>query len=183
MKRVVLFLAEGFEEIEAVTPVDVLKRGGVEVVIAGVGSDVITGSHGLTIDTDAVAEEINIDEFDGVVLPGGLPGAVNLSESAAVNDILKKARDEGKLIAAICASPALVLSPLGFLDGKQVTGYPGVEFEFFDRISYTDDKVTVDGSFITGKGPGMASDFAFKILEYLTDGTTAGKVASAMLFK
>lgn len=90
MKRVVLFLAEGFEEIEAVTPVDVLKRGGVEVVIAGVGSDVITGSHGLTIDTDAVAEEINIDEFDGVVLPGGLPGAVNLSESAAVNDILKK---------------------------------------------------------------------------------------------
>ena len=182
MKKIVVFLAEGFEEIEAVTPIDVLRRGGVEVVTAGVGSDVITGSHGLTLDTDSVAEEIDFSGFDGVVLPGGLPGAVNLSESGAVNSILQQARESGKLIAAICASPALVLSPLGLLDGKKTTGYPGVEFKFFDRISYLDEKVIQDGSVITGKDPGAAFDFALKILEYLTDSSTADKVAEAMLF-
>ena len=183
MKRVVVLLAEGFEEIEAVTPVDVLRRGGIEVVVAGVDADVVTGSHNLTFDTDTVIDEIDFAEFDGVILPGGLPGAVNLSKSQGVNSILEQARGEDKLIAAICASPALVLSPLGLLDNKKTTGYPGVEFKFFERISYLEEKVIQDGSVITGMGPGAAFDFALKILEYLADSTTADKVAAAMLFR
>lgn len=122
MRRVAVFLAEGFEEIEAVVPIDILRRGGVEVVVAGVGTDVVTGSHGITIDTDAVVEEIDINDFDGLILPGGLPGANNLAESEGVNKLLNSARDEGKLIAAICASPALVLSPLGILKNKKLPG-------------------------------------------------------------
>ncbi len=183
MKRIIVLLAEGFEEIEAVTPIDVLRRGGVDVVVAGVGSDVVTGSHNLTFDTDAGIDEIDFSEFDGVILPGGLPGAVNLSESSAVQSILEQARSEGKLIAAICASPALVLSPLGLLNDKKTTGYPGIEFKFFDRVSYREENVVQDGSVITGMGPGTAFDFALKILEYLTDSAVAAKVANAMLFR
>ncbi len=181
MRRVAVFLAEGFEEIEAVVPIDILRRGGVEVVVAGVGTDVVTGSHGITIDADALVEEIDINDFDGLILPGGLPGANNLAESEGVNKLLNSARDEGKLIAAICASPALVLSPLGILKNKKVTGYPGTEFQHFDTVSYIDEKVVSDGNFITSKGPGTAFDFALKILEYFQGKESALKIASAML--
>ncbi len=182
MKKVVVLLAEGFEEIEAVVPVDILRRGGVAVTLAGVGGDVVTGAHGITLDADIVAEEISPDTFDGVVLPGGIPGANNLAESEVVGNILDKMEKNNSLIAAICASPALVLSPRGLLKNKKATGYPGSEFTFFDTIHYSEERVVTDGAFITSRGPGTALPFALAILEYLQGKETAAEVSSAVLF-
>ncbi len=182
MKKAVVFLAEGFEEIEAVVPIDILRRGGVEVTVAGVGGDVVAGSHGIVIETDCIADEINPSDYDGVVLPGGIPGANNLADSGAVDKVLEAMRKEGRLIAAICASPAVVLSSKGYLDGKSVTGYPGVRFESFGSISYLEEDVVSDGNFITSKGPGTAFPFALKILEYLQGKDTADRIAEAALY-
>ena len=182
MKKVVVLLAEGFEEIEAVVPIDVLRRGGVDVSIAGVSGDVVTGAHSITIDTDLVIEEVVWTEYDGVVLPGGIPGAQNLADSMEVGKLLDAMKDSGKLIAAICASPALVLSPRGLLKDKKVTGYPGTEFQLFDTIQYTEERVIADGTIITSRGPGTAFDFALKILEYLQGTKVTEEISSAVLF-
>lgn len=181
MKKIVVLLAKGFEETEAVVPIDILRRGGVELVVAGVDGDTITGAHGLTVETDCVAEEISPADYDGLVLPGGLPGADNLANSIAVGALIDHMQKEGKLIAAICASPAVVLSPRGILKNRKATGYPGSEFKFSDTISYSEDKVVLDGNIITSRGPGTAFQFGLKILEYLEGKVTADKVSSKLL--
>ncbi|MCK5153354.1 MAG: DJ-1/PfpI family protein [Spirochaetales bacterium] len=182
MKKVVILLAEGFEEVEAVTPIDILRRGGIEVVIAGVGDTKITGSHGIIIECDTTIDQIDADNYDGVVIPGGMPGATNISKSEDANKFIKSIYQNKKLVAAICASPAIVLSPLHILDGKKSTGYPGFENKFSEFVELKTDKVIVDGNIITSRGPGTAADFSFAVLKYLEGKETAETVARSMLF-
>src|SRR3989338_1408835 len=117
-KTVLVALADGFEEIEAVTIIDILRRAGIEVIVAGVGGRQVTGSHGITVDANVLLEQYE-GTPDAVVLPGGMPGAKNLKESAALRDILHQMKKANKLIGAICASPAVLLASYGFLDGKK----------------------------------------------------------------
>ena len=167
MKKIVVILAHGFEEIEAVTPIDILKRGGIDVVIAGIGDINIIGSHGIKIECDTSIGQIDADDFNGVIIPGGLPGANNISDSEEAGRFIKRIYQDKKLIAAICASPALVLSPLKILEGKKSTGYPGYENKFSEFVELKTDKVVVDGNIITSKGAGTSADFSFAILHYL----------------
>lgn len=183
MKKIALLLAHGFEEVEAVTPIDILRRGGVAVIIAGVGESNIIGSHGIKIECDTTIGQIDACDFDGVVIPGGMPGAANISESVEAGRFIESLYQDKKLIAAICASPSIVLSPLKVLDGKKCTGYPGFENRFSEFVELKTDKVVVDGNIITSKGPGTAADFSFAILEYLVGVEQAESVARGMLFK
>ncbi len=182
MKKVCVILAHGFEEVEAVTPIDILRRGGIDVIIVGVGDNNIIGSHGISIECDTTIGQINSDDIDGVVIPGGMPGAANISESVEAGRFIESLYQGKKLIAAICASPSIVLSPLKILDGKKSTGYPGFENGFSEFVELKTDKVVVDGNIITSKGPGTAADFSFTILEYLVGKKQAETVARSMLF-
>lgn len=181
-KKVLVILADGFEEIEAVTPIDILRRAGLDVVVAGLGKTEITGTNGLT-----VRAEIALEAFEGlpdaVVLPGGARGASNLSESAAVKALLTRMRDEKRLIAAICAAPALVLGRHGFLDGKKATGYPGYEKNFGPRVTFSESRVVSDGDIVTSRGPGTALEFSLEIVRRLVDAPTAAVILEQTLAK
>ena len=139
-KKVLVLLADGFEEIEAVTPIDVLRRAGLEVITAGVGKKEITGAHGIQIHCDAEIEKYT-DLPDAVVLPGGMPGAANLKNSPTVLTLLRKMNEKNKTIAAICASPGLALAASGVLDGKKATCYPGYEKGFGPTTRFSPNRV------------------------------------------
>ena len=161
--KILVPLAEGFEEIEALAIVDILRRAGIEAVIVGIPASIVTGSHGVRIFADKRINEINPEDYDGIVLPGGDPGYKNLAKSEKILEIIRKFNSEGKLVAAICASPA-VLAKAGILHDKKATIYPGMEKE----IPYPrSEKVVVDENVITSQGPGTAIEFALKIVEYL----------------
>lgn len=166
MKKVLIILAEGFEEIEAVTPIDVLRRAEIEVTVAGVSGKEVTGSHGIKISADISLEEYH-GTPDAVVLPGGMPGAKNLSESRKVSEIVKKLNNEKKIVAAICAAPALALSPTGILNGKKATCFPGMEENFPSSVRFSEDRVVGDGNIITSRGAGTAMEFSLKLVEQL----------------
>lgn len=181
-KTVLIVLADGFEEIEAVTPIDVLRRAGLNVVIAGVGKKEITGAHDIKVSADVQIE--NYAEIpDAVVLPGGMPGASNLQKSSAVNQLLQKMKNSNKIIGAICASPAVVLSPAGVLDGKKATCYPGFESDFSPQVKVSQDRVVRDGLVTTSRGPGSALEFSLELVSQLVDEETANKLAQGMLLK
>ncbi len=180
--KALMILAEGFEEVEAVTPVDVLRRAGVTVTVAGVGGTNIAGAHGISMSADIALEEYT-DLPDVVILPGGLPGAENLASSTKVKDILAKMNSEGRLIAAICASPALVLAPAGILDGKKAACYPGMEKTFSTGIKFVTEKVVQDGNIITSQGPATAFAFGVKIAENLVGKDKADMIAKQMLYE
>ncbi|MDD4909615.1 MAG: DJ-1/PfpI family protein [Candidatus Omnitrophica bacterium] len=165
-KKAIVILAEGFEEIEAVTPIDVLRRAGVDVIAAGLTDVKIKGSRGLVVVADKKLEESGTD-FDACVLPGGSLGAKNLAASDKVRSLLIKMNQEGKIIAAICAAPALVLIPTGILKGKAATCYPGMQDSFGKNTAYKEDDVVVDGNIITSRGPATALSFALAIAEKL----------------
>ena len=178
MKLIVPF-TDGFEEIEAFTIVDVLRRAGIEAVITGIPGNMITSAHGIRMIADERFVDINPEKFDGIVLPGGYPGYENLSKS---NDLLKVIRDfngKGKLVAAICGSP-YVLAKAGILADKKATIYPGME-KFLDRPR--PDKVVVDGNIITSQGPGTAIDFALAVVEYLLGKTKADKLRAELVVR
>ncbi|MBI9105969.1 MAG: DJ-1/PfpI family protein [Spirochaetales bacterium] len=169
MKRVLVFLADGFEEVEAVTPVDFLRRGGIEVVIVGIGGGRITGGHGIEITADIKLSDLGPSEAgsaDALVFPGGMPGASNLAAEERVNVLITDFNRQGKLIAAICASPAVILAPTGVLDGRRATCYPGMEKMFGDGTSFSSDRVVIDGNIITSRGPGTAIEFSAAIIGY-----------------
>ena len=132
-KTAIIVLAEGFEEIEAVTPADVLRRAGVEVELVGLDAETVTGAHGITFEADRVLGEF--EEVDAIILPGGLPGAENLAASVKLASVLHAQADSGKLVAAICASPACVLAAHGLLDDRHATCYPGFE-DRFDEFAF-----------------------------------------------
>ncbi len=179
----VIFLADGFEETEAVVPMDFLRRAGIRTTLVAVENKQVKSSHKLVVQADAFLDELgNIEnDFDIFILPGGMPGATNLAEDKRIGDILKNANKAGKLIAAICASPAVVLSPLGIIDNKRVTCYPGCETDFPKSAKYENKKVVVDGNVITSQGPGTAFDFAQAITEKVLGKEVARKIASMML--
>jgi len=170
-------LAEGFEEIEALTIIDVLRRAGIKVDTVGVVSTVITGAHRVRVMTDKKLLEIDPDEYDGIVLPGGNPGYINLGRTNKILEILKNFNSSGKLIAAICASPS-VLSKAGVLEDKKATIYPGMEKE----IPYPrGERVVVDGNVITSQGPGTAIEFALTIVENLVGKEKAIQLKKALI--
>ena len=181
-KKVAVLLANGFEEIEAVTCIDILKRADQEVKIVGVGEMVIRGAHGIGISAD-----IEIDSYgdlpDAVVLPGGMPGVQNLFKAAKVISLIKEVHKKGNLVAAICAAPAYVLAPMGILDGKKVTCYLGCEKMLGEKVSYVDQDVVVDGNVITSKGPATAMAFALKIVDLLCGDKITHSIRQKLLYE
>jgi 4-methyl-5(b-hydroxyethyl)-thiazole monophosphate biosynthesis len=180
MSTAVVVLAEGFEEIEAITQIDVLRRAGVDVTVVGLQSGVIEGAHGIGVVAEASIEEF-AGEPDLVVLPGGLPGSTNLGDSEAVVDLLRRQHQSGRAIGAICAAPAFAPVKAGVLDGKRATCYPSFEAHFNDSTTAVEDRVAVDGNLITSRGPGTALEFAYALVEHLEGKATADGLRSAML--
>ncbi|MFH0985319.1 MAG: DJ-1 family glyoxalase III [Candidatus Omnitrophota bacterium] len=179
-KTAVVILAEGFEEIEAIAPIDVLRRAGVRVTIAGVSGLQVKSSRGIGVQADVLLKDV-LELPDAVILHGGVPGTANLARSEEVGAFIRKMNAAGKLVAAICAAPAAVLAPLGILDGKKVTCYPGCESEFSEKTTHSDEAVVVDGNVITSRGPGTALEFALAIAVRLAGQEMADIVRGKML--
>jgi 4-methyl-5(b-hydroxyethyl)-thiazole monophosphate biosynthesis len=174
--RIAVLLAEGFEEVEAVTPIDFLRRAGVEVVTAGVGGRAVTGSHGIAITADVSITELPGATLDGVVLPGGMPGSVNLAASPEVRKLVESTFVTGRLLAAICAAPAKVLAPMGLLSGRRATCFPGEETAFGSDVEFSEERVVRDGNLITSRGAGTAAEFAEELIRYLVGDDTADEI-------
>ena len=164
MKTIYVFLAEGFEEVEALTPVDVLRRAGLPVKTVSVtGVLTVNGAHGVPVVADMVFEEVKEGDAEMIVLPGGLPGATNLDAHEGLGKLIMTFAEAGRPLSAICAAP-LVYGKRGLLKGKKVTCYPGFE-KYLEGAEYTAALIEKDGNFITGKGPGAAMAFSFAIAE------------------
>lgn len=186
MKKIITLLADGFEEIEVLTPVDYLRRAGAEVTIAATGtsSQTVEGAHAIR-----VAADIMLDAYissakelpDAVVIPGGMPGAKNISECAAAMSFLNRMFQENRLIAAICASPAVVLGKTDILKNKKWTCYPGMEKELSADFQATFQELPAvsDGNLITGRGPGAAEQFSMEIVSALFGKETKERIMSA----
>ena len=179
-KKVLVILAEGFEEVEAITPVDVLRRAQVDVVVAGLDGERVTGSRGVTVIADKVLDDDDVNS-DALILHGGNPGAANLGSSDIVKRLVKQMNEQGKLIAAICAAPAVVLGPSGVLNGKKATGFPGTEKGFPDSVDFCEDNVVIDGNIITSRGMGTSLDYSLAIVEKLIDKETAQKISKTVV--
>ncbi len=179
MKKVLLFFANGTEEIEALTVVDILRRAGADVTIAGVGGKEVTGSHSIRIIADVDAETLSSFDYDMVVVPGGLPGTTYLDESEIVNSALSAVHARGGYLAAICAAP-LVLGKRGYLVGKNATCYPGFE-SYLTGAKLPGKRVCVDGNVITGAGMGAALDFALALTGVLFGEEKAATLRSAVI--
>lgn len=177
---VYVFLANGFEEIEGLTPVDVLRRAGIEVNTVGVGSGIITGAHGIKVNTDITVDDIKLnDELKMVVLPGGMPGADNLENCGEVSAAVDFCADKDRFIAAICAAPK-ILGHKGLLAGREAICFPGFEQELFGA-ELSESPVVRDGKLITGKSAGVALKFALKLVEALTSEENAEKLGASMI--
>ncbi|MEN8108799.1 MAG: DJ-1 family glyoxalase III, partial [Pseudomonadota bacterium] len=167
MASVLVPLAQGCEELEAVIIVDLLRRAGVDVVTAGLDAQPVRASRGIVLVPDTTLEQVIERDFDMLVLPGGLPGADHLENDARLRGLLQSMSAAGKYTAAICAAPK-VLASAGLLDGKRATSYPGAfETTAVAGLEYVDDSVVADGKVITSRGPGTAMDFALQLIETL----------------
>ena len=180
---VFLFLADGFEEIEALTPVDLLRRAGVEVVTVGVSGKTVTGSHGITVSADVGAEEAlamlaagTIPEM--IVLPGGMPGAATLDASPLVDTFIDAAEKANAYISAICAAP-MILGKRGLLRGRHATCFPGFE-EYLEGAAYMDVHTVTDGRYITGRAMGAATEFALALIKVLKGEGAADALRAAV---
>ncbi|MBQ8458285.1 MAG: DJ-1/PfpI family protein [Prevotella sp.] len=183
MKKVYVFLADGFEDVEALIPVDVWRRGGLEVVtVSTTEFPLVQTAHGVNIEADIMFEQGDFSDADLLFLPGGMPGASNLFAHKGVCKAIVDQFAAGKKVAAICASPAVVLAPLGILEGKRATCYPGFEKDL-EGATYTGQLVTVDGNVTTGEGPAAAFPFAYDLLGQLTSPQKANQIAEGMRFK
>ena len=179
-KKALIVLAEGFEEIEAITTIDILRRGGIEVTIASLEKNHVKGSRNIEVIADTTIDKIALD-YDAIILPGGMPGAENLSASKEVCSLIIGMNNKKKIIAAICAASAIVLAPLGILDNKTATCYPGMETNFNSKTTYKEDGVVIDGNIITSKGPATAMEFAFTLVRMLSGDRIANLIRSATL--
>ncbi|OQY33606.1 MAG: hypothetical protein B6241_07345 [Spirochaetaceae bacterium 4572_59] len=166
MSTVAVILADGFEEIEGITPIDFMRRAGIEVISVGLTGKQITGAHNIIIQADIILDEFKADT-DGILIPGGMPGAANIAGSEKIRTIIQSYDRDKKLVAAICAAPALVLGGAGVLKGRSFTCYPGMEGEAGPDGNYTGERVVVDGHMITGNGPGGAAEFSAAVISYL----------------
>jgi len=175
--RIIVPFAEGFEEIEAFTIVDILRRAGVEVDLVGLIGTMVTGAHGVRVTMDKKLAQVRAEDYNGIILPGGNPGYINLGRSGVLIDLIKRLNGQSKLVAAICGAPS-ILAKAGVLEGKRATIYPGMEKELpYPRA----DKVVVDGNVITSQGPGTSMDFALKIVETLVSADAAYSIKRSLL--
>ena len=180
MKKVVIVLAPGFEETEAVMTIDLLRRAGFEVRIAGLSGLEVNGSRNIRVQADILLKDLS-EAFDALVLPGGMPGAKNLAESSLFEGFIGRAFAEKWLVAAICAAPAVVLASKGYLKGRRFTCFTGREKDVQDGI-FCAEPVVKDGQLITSRGPGTTADFAFEIIRTLADEALARQVFEQALF-
>ena len=170
-------LAEGFEELEAVTIIDVLRRAGVEVTTAALAATPVTGSHAISVAADTLLDSVDPRSFDAVVLPGG-PAAKRLRDDARIRSLVQTAARDGKLVAALCAAP-IALEAAGVLAGKRATVYPGNELP--SAAAVVTERVVVDGTIVTSRGPGTALEFALTLVEKLVSVEKANELRRAML--
>ena len=182
MKKIFVFLAEGFEEIEAITTIDLLRRAGAEVTTVAVNaSATVKGTHGIPVVADKLIGDILTTSADAYVLPGGLPGVTNLAADERLKSLLKSAYQEDKWLAAICAAPS-ILGGLGILSGKAATCYPSFE-PTLEGANPLDEAVVVSGRVITGRSAGATIDFALAIIKELIGQEAADSVAQAIIVK
>ena len=178
---VYFFLADGFEEIEALCPLDLCRRVGIEAKTVSItDKNTVTGSHGITVISDLTAKD-TLGEFDMIVLPGGMPGTTNLGESPVVEKAILTALEKDLYIAAICAAP-MILGKRGLLRGKEAICFPGFE-KYLDGATVSDKKVVLDGKILTGAGMGVSHDFGLKIVEIFKGKDTADSLCSSVLYK
>lgn len=180
---VYLFLADGFEEIEALTPVDLLRRAGIDVITVGVSGKTVAGSHGISVTADVCAEEALAMLKDGktpemIILPGGMPGAATLDASAVVDTFIDAAEGANAYIAAICAAP-MILGKRGLLKGREATCFPGFE-EYLAGAEYVDVHTVTDGRYITGRAMGAATEFALALVKALKGEGAADALRAAV---
>ena len=188
-KKAIVLLAEGSEEVEAITPVDYLRRAGIEVTIAAVGSvNRVKGSRDIELVADVTLDDLvkekklSVSGWDAVIVPGGMGGSLKIAASKEAGAFLKEMAGAGKLVCAICAAPARVLSPLGLLAGKNFTCYPGEEANVDTATAaWKQDRVVIDGNLITSRAAGTAGEFACKIIEKLAGEAGAKKLAEKVL--
>lgn len=181
-KQVCVFLADGFEEIEGLTVVDLLRRAGVKVTTVSItGEYVVHGAHGIGVQADKLFEEVDYANQDMAVLPGGMPGTLHLGEHAGLKSVLEQYYKERKYIAAICAAPS-VLGKYGMLEGRRATSYPGFE-DALKGATYVYDEVAVDDFVITSRGMGTAIAFSLKLVEKLVDARNAEELGKAIIYK
>ena len=179
-KHVLVPIADGIEEIEACTIIDVLRRAKIEVTVASVSDLQVTASRGVKIAADTLIADCRNKTYDGIALPGGMPGAEYLRDCTILTDMLKAQKAAGKLYAAICASPAVALAPHGLLDGKTATCYPSLQ----DKLpAPSTQRVVIDGNCITSRGPGTAMEFAVELIRQLLGDKEADAVAGPLLMK
>jgi len=181
MKKVLLLLHPGCEEIEAVTPIDLLRRAGIEVTTASVTSELqIKGGRGIVLVADALFSDCGDRVYDMLVVPGG-PGVEELRKHAEVLDLIRKFHSEGRWIAAICAAP-LVLLDAGILSEYSITSFPGAEEELHDRVrDYVPDRVYVDGKIVTSRGAGTSEEFSLALIRLLLDSETSDQVRQRII--
>lgn len=184
MKKSYLFLAPGFEEVEATTVVDLMRRAAMDVVTVSLKDDyVVQGAHQIEIDADIIFGEEDMRDAEWLILPGGLPGSTNCANFPPLGSLLKQRAAEKGKIAAICAAPAVVLAPLGVLNGKNATAYPGFEDELKKYGANPQaESVVVDGNLVTGNGPAAAMPFALKIIEISCGKGYSEKIAQELLY-
>jgi len=179
--RIITFLAEGFEEIEAITPIDILRRAECEVItVSTTNSITVTGAHGISIVADTLFSEMESFDADVIFLPGGMPGSLNLNAHEGVKHVVKQQAQKGKFIAAICAAP-LILGGLGILQNKQATCYPGYE-NTLTGAEISKQSCVVDANIITGNGPGAAAKLGFTLVSLLKGEAIANQWESGMMF-
>jgi len=183
MAKVYEFLANGFEEVEALAPVDILRRGGVEVKMVSItGSNLVESSHGVVVKADLLFENItDFSDADLLMLPGGMPGSKNLNEHEGVRNALKEQFEKGKRVAAICAAP-LVLASVGLLKGKKATIYPGMESYLGEDAEYTGALVQEDGNVTTGAGPAASFPYGYKLLSYFLPAEKVEEIKKGMIY-
>ena len=181
MSKVYVFLAEGFEEIEGLTVVDLLRRAKIETEMVSImETKQVKGSHGIEVTADSMFSDHDYADAATLVLPGGMPGTLNLGNHEGLCELLKKHYSEEKMVAAICAAPS-VFGQLGFLEGRIATCYPGFESKLNGAIVCA-TKVAVDGHVITAKGMGAAIDFALKLIELLVGKATADEISTGIIY-
>ena len=178
MKRVLVPLAEGFEELEAVTIIDILRRAGIEVVVASLAGSPVAGAHGIRLAADTPLDALAGQEFDMIALPGGMPGAEHLKKDARIAGIIQRLHETGRPVAAICAAP-MVLAAAGVLDGRRATSYPGF-LKDAPGTTVVNESVVVDQGVITSRGPGTALDFALALVAELSGPAVRQQVESAL---
>jgi len=178
VKRVLVPLAEGFEELEAVTIIDILRRAGIDVVVASLGASPVTGAHGIRLAADTPFAALAEQDFDMLALPGGMPGADHLKKDPLITDLVRRMHEKGRAVAAICAAP-MVLEAAGVLDGRRATSYPGFLADT-GKARIVGDAVVVDGGVITSRGPGTALDFALTLVEELAGPSVRQSIESRL---